>query len=488
MRADVPKAVLVMTEQHFNILRAQLIKGDGLERAVFLLGGRHQGKAGLELYIHRILTPGDGDYRRQGWGVVEPKPEYVLETLSQFAASGAALYLHGHSHPFSSHACFSGIDDRYLPGEITSLNRYLQVVESPRDFLYVRLVWGQAEEGFSAEGYSPDGRLVATVHEIRVVGREGIRIIPSYLSPNGEEGMAVPAARLDRNIRWLGLEGQRKLRKTHLVICGAGGIGSALVAHARGLGFKRITIVDPDVVEPSNLNRLFGARRQDVGRRKVQVMKRQVHELDPDAEVIALAHPVESPEAREALLQGDVIVSGLDNAASRLEVQILAARYLKPYLDLGSGIILDQAKEKVRSMGGQAAFYIPGGPCVVCQGVLDPSKIVSQEHRKVRRALGYIEGTDETPPSAITINSIIAGIGMDLVVKYLTGFAPFPTYLRYDLLSHTTQELAFTKREGCPVCGDEGVEGLGDEETELLKPSHLALVGTEAEDAAGTVK
>jgi hypothetical protein len=161
------------------------------------------------------------------------------------------------------------------------------------------------------------------------------------------------------------------------------------------------------------------------------------------------------------VIDGDIIVNALDDDGARMEAQILAARYLKPLLDLGAGIHLDAARA-VRTMGGQVIFYVPGGPCLLCQG-LDPSGIVSEEIRGVHRAVGYVQGTNETPASVVTINAVIAGIGMDILTRYLTGFAPAQAYLQYDFLKHASRELRFRKRPDCPICGETGIEGKGDE-------------------------
>ncbi len=468
------RATLVMSEEQFKQFRSQLLKDDGLERAAFLFLGRHELGDRLELYAHRMMTPADSDYRQQHGTVVEPGPEYVLETFAAFNRCETPVYLHAHSHPFSTQASFSGIDERYRPGEVESLKQYVSLADNTVNAQYARLVYGRDETGFTADCLDLAGAPVAVIDAIRIVGSNGLRTLTSgsIKTAAASDAQALAGERLDRNIRWLGEEGQMRLCRTHLVICGLGGIGSALVANASGLGFRRLTLVDPDRVEPSNLNRLFGAVRKDVGQQKVEVMARQLKRIDPETEVYTVAKPLNDAAAREAIVRGDLIICGLDSIEARLDAQILAARHLKPLLDLGSGIILEGSSRRVAQMGAQASFYIPGGPCLLCQG-LDPSRIISAEHREMRRAIGYVEGTDETPPSVITINSIIAGIGMDLVVKYLTGFAAYPAYLRYDLLSHATHEYSFDKRQECPVCGEDGVEGKGSDESQILIPEDL---------------
>jgi len=169
---------------------------------------------------------------------------------------------------------------------------------------YARLVYGRDEAGFTADCFDLAGAPVAVIDAIRIVGSNGLRTLTSgsIKTAAASDAQALAGERLDRNIRWLGEEGQMRLCRTHLVICGLGGIGSALVANASGLGFRRLTLVDPDRVEPSNLNRLFGAVRKDVGQQKVEVMARQLKRIDPETEVYTVAKPLNDAAAREAII------------------------------------------------------------------------------------------------------------------------------------------------------------------------------------------
>jgi hypothetical protein len=71
--------------------------------------------------------------------------------------------------------------------------------------------------------------------------------------------------------------------------------------------------------------------------------------------------------------------------------------------------------------------------------------------RSARRA-----SVDSTPPGT--------ALGMDALVRYLTGFGPAATHLRFDSFAGRLEAIPFTKRSDCPVCGDEGIEGLGEDE------------------------
>lgn len=463
------KVTLTFKEDDFSEFRNQLLKRDGLERQSFCLTGIAEREGNLEVLVHKMIHPSDEDCRVQHRFLVDTKPEFLLRVFSKFERSELKGVLHAHSHPFTARAAFSGGDDRHIVGEIKSVRDYLSLSSKPSDFYFIRLVCGQSEGGFSGEVYTPRQEHYGNIEEIRVVGRSGVKKYNRVSHSEEAHGEILPQdlERWDRHIRWLGEEGQRKISGTHLVVCGVGGIGSVIVANAKGLGFKEITLIDPDKVELSNLNRLIGAERDDVGKFKVGVMEREITKVDPDAVVHVLPCKVEEEEAHLAIIGGDVIISGLDNLSSRFEVQVLAARYLKPLLDIGSGISLKGDRKTVAVMGGQVVLYYPGGPCLACQGIpiLEATSGLSEE---IRRTVGYVRGTDITPPAVITINSVLGGAAMNILVKYLVGFPVNSTHIKYDLMGETIHHFNFGKKDECPICGRHGLEGKGDEFTEIL--------------------
>jgi len=463
---DDCKVRLVLKESDYEALRGHLLRADGKERVVFLLLGERETDGAQELYGHRCLFPFDSDYTEQHEMMVEPTAEYVLKTLSALADSRVPGYLHIHSHPFSERASFSDIDDRHLSGMRRSLENYFKALGKRDGHIFARMVWGQAEEGFTGECHAGDGSR-SPIEEVRVVGERGIRAISCFRTENeNARNKDLIGERFQRQVRFLGEDGQRAIQATRLVICGVGGLGSSVVAAAKGMGFKNIAIIDPDVIEESNLNRFQGAGKGDIGKAKVQAIAEAVKQFDPDMKLKPVQARVQDKEARETIVNADFIISCVDNDSARMEVQLLAARYLKPLLDLGSGIILESGTRKVKRMGGQAIFYYPGGPCLLCQG-LDPAGVISDEIRQVQRATGYIQGTTETPASVVTINSVMAGVGLQIALSYLAGFAEVPVFLHYDLLRYQVEQYRFVSRPECPICGHNGIEGRGDEPAEI---------------------
>ena len=107
----------------------------------------------------------------------------------------------------------------------------------------------------------------------------------------------------DRQIRVFGEEGQQILHHLAVAIVGGGGIGSLIFILLVRLGVGHIILLDPDVVELSNLNRLAGATLQDARehRPKVSVLARYAASINPDIKVIPLQRSVREKESQEHL-------------------------------------------------------------------------------------------------------------------------------------------------------------------------------------------
>lgn len=471
-RRNSPRqAVLVASEPAWQALRSHLLKPDLKERVAFALLGRAEFAGRIEYYLHRVVPVPDSRCVEQHGYFVEPDPGFVVDCFDAYGQSTAVGFLHAHSHPFCEGAHFSGTDDAYLPGAVESLQDYLTAMASRRPCRFLRMVTGQNEAGFQIEVYDSQSRVVEEVTGVRVVGMNGIQKITRLASGDGPVSPAcvlsrLDRLRLDRNLRWLGETGQAKVSDTHVALVGVGGVGTELVKICRGLGVKRFTLIDMDRVEEANLNRLMWSR-DDIGKLKCEIARDFILAADPSAEVRVLTLPVEHPDAQAALFEADFILNSLDNDSARLNVQVLAVRHLKPLLDLGSGIQLRPGTREVAGMGGQAVFYVPGGACLVCQG-MDLVSLEDPAHREARRQIGYVDGTDETPASVVTINSVIAGIAGDILVKYLTGFARTSTFVSYDALTQEMVQLSLKSSEHCQICGSQGVAGLGLDQEQAL--------------------
>ncbi|HEX5238964.1 MAG TPA: HesA/MoeB/ThiF family protein [Sphingomicrobium sp.] len=114
--------------------------------------------------------------------------------------------------------------------------------------------------------------------------------------------------------------GQRKLKDARIAVIGAGGIGSAVIPALAGAGVGRLTIVDSDEVELSNLHRqpLFG--EADAGKTKSHVAAKFVRSLNRFVDTEAKHERIGPANARELLDNHDLAIDGSDNFATRLAV------------------------------------------------------------------------------------------------------------------------------------------------------------------------
>ncbi len=131
--------------------------------------------------------------------------------------------------------------------------------------------------------------------------------------------------RLDRFARHIvlpevGGAGQAKLVQSHVVLVGLGGIGSPALQYLAGAGVGRLTLIDDDVVEASNLQRQTIFKTEDIGSTKAEVAAEWLTAFDDHIDFAARVVRVTRGNAGELIAGADVVLDGCDNFATRLAV------------------------------------------------------------------------------------------------------------------------------------------------------------------------
>jgi molybdopterin-synthase adenylyltransferase len=114
--------------------------------------------------------------------------------------------------------------------------------------------------------------------------------------------------------------GQRKLKAASVAVVGAGGIGSAVIPALAGAGVGRLTIIDDDVVDRTNLQRQPIFRDDQIGQPKAVLAADFVRSLNPYVEVEAIKERLTSDNADTLLSSHALVIDGCDNFATRLIV------------------------------------------------------------------------------------------------------------------------------------------------------------------------
>jgi molybdopterin/thiamine biosynthesis adenylyltransferase len=156
----------------------------------------------------------------------------------------------------------------------------------------------------------------------------------------------------------LGIEGQRRLLAASALVVGAGGLGSPVAMYLASAGVGRLTIVDADLVDLTNLQRQIAHSLSRVGLPKVVSVARTVASLNPDVEVTAVARRADDAWLDVHVPHADVVVDCSDNFATRHALNAACVKHRKP---LVSGAAL--------GFDGQVAVYDTrraDDPCYAC--------------------------------------------------------------------------------------------------------------------------
>ena len=137
--------------------------------------------------------------------------------------------------------------------------------------------------------------------------------------------MSLSDAELDRYSRQIilpqvGGPGQRRLKQTSIALVGAGAIGTAALPALTAAGMGRITIIDDDEIELSNLHRQFIYREEQIGEPKSEAAASFGKALNPNIEIRAIQARIDGANAHELLSGHGMVIDGSDNFATRLAV------------------------------------------------------------------------------------------------------------------------------------------------------------------------
>jgi molybdopterin-synthase adenylyltransferase len=161
---------------------------------------------------------------------------------------------------------------------------------------------------------------------------------------------AVHAARYRRNLGTLGVAGQGRLLASHALVVGLGGLGGYVVEQLARSGLGRITGVDPDVFDETNLNRQLLATVATLGRRKVDAARERIASINPACVFTGVAG--RHSDVSETLWStANIVFDCLDAIADRLDLADACARQTR--------ILIHGA---VAGWYGQVAVVWPGQP------------------------------------------------------------------------------------------------------------------------------
>jgi adenylyltransferase/sulfurtransferase len=210
-----------------------------------------------------------------------------------------------------------------------------------------------------------------------------------------------------------------------------GGLGLPAAVYLASAGVGTIGIVDNDVVEMSNLQRQFLFSETDLGKRKVEVAKERLGQINPNVRVVGYDTRLDSGNALDVIGEYELVIDATDNLPSRYLINDACVLLGKP-----------DVYASVMGFDGQASvFYAPQGPCYRClyPKPPPPDSVKSCEDAGV---LGVIPG-------------ILGGLQANQAVILLTGKgSPFiGRLIVFNGFENSFDEVRIKKDGACPVCG-----------------------------------
>jgi adenylyltransferase/sulfurtransferase len=227
-------------------------------------------------------------------------------------------------------------------------------------------------------------------------------------------------------IEKIGEEGQARLASSSVAVIGVGGLGSPILMYLAASGVGRITMIDYDAVELSNLNRQLLHSTEDIGRRKVVSADRKLVALNPEIAIHPLAVKLTKENARDLLAEHDLVIGALDSLETRFIVNEACVNLGIPYLDGG-----------VKEFGGMVIFSNP--PQTPCFNCVFPKK------KKREETIGVIGVTA----------GIVGTIQADIALIHLLEL-PNPLHnklLIFDGLRLSVNLVNVVADEKCGICG-----------------------------------
>lgn len=408
---------LRLTQAQYSELRRHLLPSDGCEAVALALCGRRSGTERHIFTIRELVpVPYSACSVRTPDRVTWPT-EFVEPLVRKAYGRGQAIVkFHSHRANFSEFSTVDNESDELLFGSLSSLLGdglpHASVIMLPDGSCMGRAVI--------------DGLAFVPIDLISVVGDD---ILIWQDSP-----ITSARASSQRNQQVLGRATITRLRALSAAVIGCSGTGSIVVEQLARLGIGRLILIDPDLIEEKNLNRILNSGKEDVylGTPKVFALASAVARMGLDQEVLPLPINLATRKAVCEVGACDVIFGCTDGAEARHLLNRIATFYSIPYLDVGVRLDAD-GKGGISNVAGAVHYLQPGGSSLLSREVYTMQDVEAEELRRTnpeiyraRRDEGYIRGIREERPAIIPVNMFFASLVLQEFLARLHSFRNQP--------------------------------------------------------------
>ena len=405
-------------EAHHEQLREHLYPGDGLEAVALVLCGRTADRGREGVFVHHLEPIPYAECTVRSADEVRWSTARLPSLLARAARENLAL-LKIHSHP-GGYSQFSDRDD-----------------DSDRELFPGVYAWTDTERPHLSAIMLPDGSITA-----RVVQSDGAFVPVEQVALTGRSIKLWPHDRCaspanievervhKRTAQAFGTGTTQVLRALCVAIIGCSGTGSWLVELLSRLGVGRMILVDPDVVEEVNLNRILHATKSHAQLRthKVEVLRTAILQTGLSVDIETHATELQSPDLLKRIAQCDVVFGCVDSLEARHILGRLAQYYLIPYIDIGVRLQAD-GLGGVEQIVGSVNYVHASSSTLLDRGLYDAKSLADEGLRRVDpRAFadqverGYIRGANVERPAVASINALFSSLAATELLARLHQF------------------------------------------------------------------
>jgi molybdopterin/thiamine biosynthesis adenylyltransferase len=329
----------------------------------------------------------------------------------------AAVPIWFHTHPGEEGVPLPSCWDEKVDRDIADLFR----LRSSSQY-YGTLIASRRASHFTFTGtLQPEAGDAAAIDRIWLIG-DRWRLIPSYSAVSRQ-----PDEIFDRNVLAFGPGIQNILGDLRIAIVGAGGTGSAIAEQLVRLGVRHLLLVDADNLSASNVTRVYGSTPRDVGRPKVDVLRRHLLSIAPDLECSTITQMLTLRSVAQAVAGSDLVFGCTDDNAGRLVLSRLSTYFLLPVIDVGV-LLSSDATGELNGIDGRVTTLAPGEACLVCRNRVDlaraSAELKTPEERKRLVDEGYAPALGQTEPAVVAFTTAVAAAAVNELLDRLIGYGP----------------------------------------------------------------
>ena len=233
----------------------------------------------------------------------------------------------------------------------------------------------------------------------------------------------------------IGIKGQQRLLDAHALVIGAGGLGSPVALYLATAGVGRITVVDDDSVDLTNLQRQIAHNQSRLGLPKAESVRATVAAINPDVQLHALVQRADPQLLDVWVPQADVVLDCSDNFRTRHAINAACVQHSKPLVS-GSAIGWD----------AQIAVYDtrqPQAPCYAC--VFPPEAAFEDVACATMGVLAPLVGIVGSVQAAEALK-LLSGAGESMAGRLLM----------LDARRMAWDSITIARQPHCAVCGQRG--------------------------------